>query len=173
MKKKNVFFRALPESPTPPNNLNLKLFFRLLIYLPPLPTFDFQILNFDVRKKGRCPNWGQGGGFRGFGQYPKENVLFHWCLPLPVLSVHKNKRKYQSVQWWIGVPIKTPGKLVLWSDGVLKKCDCWIFEFICTSLQDHPLCIDQTDTELNSKREGEILLPASNTTTHQGLISGG
>ena len=23
-----------------------------------------------------CPNWGQGGGFRGFGQCPKESVFF-------------------------------------------------------------------------------------------------
>ena len=54
-----------------------QLFFKLLIYLPPPPSSDFQILNFDVRKIGpSCPNLGQGGGVRGFGQCPKENVFF-------------------------------------------------------------------------------------------------
>ena len=38
---------------------------------------------FDVQKRGpSCPNWGQGGGVRGFGQCPKENVFFYGCLPL-------------------------------------------------------------------------------------------
>ena len=32
---------------------------------------------FGVKKRGpSCPNWGQGGGFRWFGQCPKENVFF-------------------------------------------------------------------------------------------------
>ena len=32
---------------------------------------------FDVKKRGpSCLNWGQGGGVRGFGQCPKENVFF-------------------------------------------------------------------------------------------------
>ena len=32
---------------------------------------------FDVKKRGpSCPNWGQGGVFRWFGQCPKENVFF-------------------------------------------------------------------------------------------------
>ena len=48
-----------------------------------LPTSDFQILNFDVWKKRlSCPNWGQGGVFRWYGQCPKEYVFHHWCLPL-------------------------------------------------------------------------------------------
>ena len=56
----------------------------MLIYFPPLLTFlqtffcDFQILNFDVRKKRtKLPELGSGGGgFRWFGQCPKENVFF-------------------------------------------------------------------------------------------------
>ena len=50
------------------NVLNLELFFRLLTYLPPLPTFlqtffcDFQILNFDVRKKDQVARIGVRGG---------------------------------------------------------------------------------------------------------------
>ena len=39
---------------------------------------DFQILNFDVRKKRtKLPELGSGGGgFGGFGKCPKENVFF-------------------------------------------------------------------------------------------------
>ena len=49
--------------------IELLTVFRLLIYLPPLPTLlqtffcDFQILNFDVRKKRtKLPELGSGGG---------------------------------------------------------------------------------------------------------------
>ena len=63
--------------------IELLTVFRLLIYLPPLPTLlqtffcDFQILNFDVRKKGpSCLNWGQGGGWLGDSGNARKKTFF-------------------------------------------------------------------------------------------------
>ena len=55
-------------------------FFRLLIYLPPLPTFLQVTLKSWIltseKKEPSCPNWGKWGGVWWFGQCPKENVFF-------------------------------------------------------------------------------------------------
>ena len=59
-------------------------FFRLFIYLPPLPTFlqtfFLWLSNLEFwrpKKKDQVARIGvRGGGFRCFGQCPKENVFF-------------------------------------------------------------------------------------------------
>ena len=46
-------------------------------------------------KKGpSCPNWGHGGGFRWFGQCPKENVFFNWGLPLHC-NIHTSLQRWR------------------------------------------------------------------------------
>ena len=59
----------------------------LYISLPsPKVTFKSWIL-MSEKKGSSCPNWGQGGWFRWFGQCPKENVFFIDVFP---------KRKIES-----------------------------------------------------------------------------
>ena len=51
--------------------------FRLLIYLPPLPTSDFQILNFDVRKKDQVARIGvRGRGGLGDSGNARKKTFF-------------------------------------------------------------------------------------------------
>ena len=62
------------------------------MYLPPLPSSDFQILNFDVRKKDQVARIGVRGGGRWFRKCLNEKVFFplmssHCSLPL-ILRIH-------------------------------------------------------------------------------------
>ena len=102
--KKPVFFRALPGwggrgiYPCPnflalfqevhfwsikrvyffknANVLTFELFFRLLIYLPPLPTVTSKSWILTSEKKDQVARIGVSGGGRWFGQCPKENFFF-------------------------------------------------------------------------------------------------
>ena len=66
---------------------------------------DFQILNFDVRKKeDQVARIGvRGGGLGDSGNARKKTFFFHWCLPLKPLvgscRIHRRWDKYFYLQW--------------------------------------------------------------------------
>ena len=93
-------------------------------------------LFFDVPKRGpSCPNWGEWGGFRWFGQCPKENVFFcgrvdvfhnplstvkkHWTMVVLTveneLSGQVEDDDVEPKSAWVGVQV---------GDDVEPKSEC-------------------------------------------------
>ena len=72
--------------------------FNCFLNLPFSPQVTFKSWILTSEKKGpSCPNWGQGGGFRWFGQCPKESVFF------ALMSYLKWINSKQIKTWWLSL----------------------------------------------------------------------
>ena len=87
------------------------------------------------KKRTNLPELGSGGEFRWFGQCPKENVFFHWCLPLIHLFSFNRKLNFNIFGQLLHMlpHVMYPLKGLTWNvwngqnSRIKINNGCWIF----------------------------------------------